>query len=76
MQPCKNGWHVTQVSEEFYILRDKNAKISESIVGNRLGKCDAFEVIVDNKSEKLYFQTTKILESYKTLEAAGISTKY
>ena len=58
---CESSWEVTQVEEEYFVLRVIGA---EQIEQSLVGMCDQMDFIRDGKRETLYFGLQYVFESY------------
>ncbi|MGL4780384.1 MAG: DUF4919 domain-containing protein [Bacteroidales bacterium] len=61
----ETAFKVNMVSEEYALLRLMNAKILQQSLTNTTPVCDLMTIEKDGKSEKIYFDVTRVMESYK-----------
>lgn len=63
---CETAWEVTQVEEEYFILKMRGATIKKQSIA-QAGKnvCDKMEVTMDDGQEKTYyFKTNRVFAKY------------
>ena len=59
---CETSWEVTQIEEEYFILRMLGAKLK---IQSLVGLCDKMDVTQDNETKTHYFGVYYVFESRK-----------
>ena len=61
---CATGWHVIQVSEEYFILNILKAEVKMQSVSSEGGVCDKMETKFNGEDVTYYFDVSKVFEGY------------
>lgn len=66
---CETGWHVTQIEEEYFILRMRGADLqTQSIDQSEHNMCDKMDVrLEDGTLRTYYFEANKVFEKENEL---------